>query len=983
MAEKNEKDGHVSFKDTLNLPTTTFPIRSNATEDDPAIIARWEKEGLYAKAFTCHKGKQKFIFHDGPPYANGNIHLGSSYNKILKDIATKSRRMFGLQVPVTPGWDCHGLPIEAKVTKEQPHLTRPALIKACREYASYWITVQRQEFKRLGVIMDWDHPYLTMDFSYEAKELNALAEFVAKGYISRSNKTVPWCFSCKTVLATAEIEYEDRKDPSIYVAFPVTAKSKKKLMLKEIGEVAVIVWTTTPWTLPLNRAVLVKPGIKYAVTKFKRIAPEASAEQKIILVSATALPALAKAWANEWQFVEIVKEFTAEDLAGLDLHHPLIDTSTVPIITDESVMTDEGTAFVHCAPGAGPQDYETGIKNNLEIYSPVGPDGKYTEQVQPQELSGMLVTDGQIWVLKKLTENGKLFYKTSLRHSYPHCWRCHNGLIFRATKQWFFSLEQDSLKERTLAATETIDTLPAKSINRLQATIEGRLEWCISRQRTWGVPIPALICTSCDTPSINKQLVNKVAHGVAKHGIEFWEEVPIEDITGPHFKCPSCQGSSFMKEKDILDVWFDSGLSHYIVLEGNPELGYPADLYLEGKDQHRGWFQSSLLTSMALEGRAAMKMIITHGFTVDDKGRKMSKSLGNVIAPQELIDKLGTDGLRLWASSIDFSSEAIVSETLLRNVQEVFRKVRNTCRFLLSNLYDFDIEKDAIAIENMRVIDQYALQELFEFNYAMLASYAAYDFTALFHRFGDYCAVNLSTFYFEIVKDCLYVEKADGHARRSVQTACWYILDTLTKLMAPIFSFTAEQVSDLYQKNKKDSIHLQMFNTLVVIGDYLALSNPPLKSQLGHMKKFEDVANIFTKELSFSSDQQRLWDTLKTMRSAILKATEELREKEIIKRSLDARVTLFIDPAAPFAKDIDAFFARLAQKGESVEEFFKDFAILSQFLLAQGKEGLTASSMPDLFIKVEKGYGVKCPRCWQWTESTHEHGLCDRCKELV
>ncbi len=965
MAEKNETDVKVSFKDTLNLPTTTFPIRPNAHEDDPAMIIRWDKEELYKKTFFSHNSKTKFIFHDGPPYANGHIHLGSSYNKILKDIATKSRRMFGMHVPVTPGWDCHGLPIEAKVTQEKPNLSRPELIKACRAYAHHWIDVQRKEFKRLGVVMNWDYPYLTMNFSYEAKELNAFADFVKKEYITRSNKTVPWCYSCKTVLATAEIEYEDRKDPSMYVLFPLTVAAKKQLKIN--GDASVVVWTTTPWTLPLNRAVLVRPATAYLLLDL---------EGKQILVGKDlADPFVTMLGLQK----KVLKEFTAEELVGRQLTHPFIDM-TVPIIADDSVLTTEGTAFVHCAPGAGPQDYETGVRNNLEIYSPVGPDGKYTDQINPQELTGMHVNDGQIWVMKKLTENGQLLHKTSIRHSYPHCWRCHNGLIFRATKQWFFSLEQDQLKERTLAATEHIATLPLKSINRLQATIEGRLEWCISRQRAWGVPIPALLCTGCDRPYINKEFINKVAHGVAKEGIEFWENVAISSLVGKGFACSSCKGTSFTKEKDILDVWFDSGLSHYAVLH-NTELGYPADLYLEGKDQHRGWFQSSLLTSMALEGTPSMKMIITHGFTVDDKGRKMSKSLGNVMAPQEMIDKLGTDGLRLWASSIDFASEAVVSETLLRNVQEVFRKVRNTCRFLLSNLYDFDIDKDAVAIEKMRVIDQYAVQELFEFNYAMLRSYAAYDFTALFHRFGDYCSVNLSTFYFEIVKDCLYVEKADGHARRSVQTACWYILDTLTRLMAPIFSFTAEQISDLYQKNKKDSIHLQTFNELRDIGNYLIQLSPALKSQLSPIKKLEDI--IDSKELSFSADQQRLWDTLKTMRSAILKATEELREKDIIKRSLDARVTLFIDPTTPFANDISSFFARLSKQGETPENFFKDFAILSQFLLAQSKEGLATSSMPGLLLKVEKAYGVKCPRCWQWTESKNEHGLCDRCKELV
>ncbi len=974
MAHTKEAEKKVSFKETLNLPRTEFPMRPNAREDDPAMIKRWEDENLYEKSFFHNEGNTKFIFHDGPPYANGNIHLGSAYNKILKDIATKSRRMFGMQVPVTPGWDCHGLPIELKVTRDQPDLSRPQLIKACRQYAQKWVNVQKEEFKQLGVLMDWPRPYLTMNFFYEAKELRAFGVFVEKGYILRSNKTVPWCASCQTVLATAEVEYEDRKDPSIYVLFPLKPASKNKLFKDIDGEVSIVAWTTTPWTLPLNRAILVKPDTKYLLL---------DVNNKYILIGKDLADSLCAMMEIQ---KKVIKEVSSKELAGLQLQHPFIEDLTIPIIQDDMVLTDEGTAFVHCAPGAGPQDYETGIKNNLEIYSPVGPDGTYTDQVQPKELIGMPVTDGQIWVIKQLAHNGKLLHKTSVRHSYPHCWRCHKGLIFRATKQWFFNLIQNNLKERTLAATESIDALPEKSINRLQSTIEARFEWCISRQRVWGVPIPALICTTCEYTFITKELIDKVADGVEKEGIEYWGHVGISSLVATDFTCPTCKGSSFTKETDILDVWFDSGVSHYVVLDNNPELGYPADLYLEGKDQHRGWFQSSLLTSMALEGEPAMKMIITHGFTVDANGRKMSKSLGNVIAPQQMIDKLGTDGLRLWASSIDFSSEAVVSDSLTRNVQEVFRKVRNTCRFLLSNLYDFDIKKDAIPIEDMRVIDQYALQELFEFNYTMLKLYAAYDFTGLFHRFGEYCSVNLSTFYVEIIKDTLYVEKADGHARRSAQTACWHILDTVTRLMAPIFSFTAEQISDLYQIDKKESIHLQDFNFLPDIWEFLAQHSQDLSDELQRVEGLKIAAyDVINKvdQLSFIAEQQRLWDILKSIRSAIFKSTEDLREKNVIKRSLDAGVTIYFDPKVEWAKDIVKFLKHLEYKGESPENFFKDFAIVSQLAIAQSNTGLSASSMPGLFVAVDKAKGVKCPRCWQWAETNHPHQLCPRCEKIV
>ena len=683
---------------------------------------------------------------------------------------------------------------------------------------------------------------------------------------------------------------------------------------------------------------------------------------------------------------KVIAEIDSSQLKGLMVEHPFIATLTVPLIEDAMVLTDEGTAFVHCAPGAGPQDYETGIKNDLDIFSPVGPDGKYDDTVQPEELAGMTVTDGQIWVIKKLKELDRLLYKTSIRHSYPHCWRCRNGLIFRATKQWFFNLVKDGLKDRVLRDSNSIAMLPLKSINRLQATIEGRWEWCISRQRMWGVPIPALICAKCDHTYISKEFVLKVAQGVAKEGVEYWQKATIEELLGAGFSCPSCKGTELKKEQDILDVWFDSGISHYAVLYDNPELGFPADLYLEGKDQHRGWFQSSLITSVALEGIPSTKMMITHGFTVDEKGHKMSKSVGNVVLPPEIINKLGTDGLRLWASSIDFSSEAVVSDILLRNVQEVFRKIRNTSRFLLSNLYDFDIDTDAVPIENMRVIDQHALQELFEFNYTVLNAYDEYDFTAVFHKLGEYCSVNLSTFYLEIVKDRLYVEKADGHARRSVQTTCWYILDALTHLMAPILSFTAEQLSDLYQKDKKESIHLQNFATLKNVWEFLAKRNTALlddfqRAEGVRIAAFDSVNKV--QEMAFMAEQQALWDTLKSLRSAILKSTEPLREKAEIKRSLDARITFYIDPNVEYATLLNNFFDHLKDKGETIEGFFKDFAVVSQIEKAESAQGLDESALKGLYLKAEKARGKKCPRCWQWAETEHPLELCPRCAELV
>ncbi len=938
----NDLKEKVSFKDTLNLPRTDFPIRANAKEGDALMLTRWAEEKLSYTTFECHKGAEKFILHDGPPYANGNIHAGHAYNKILKDIVTKSQRMMGKQVPVTPGWDCHGLPIEQKVSQENPGLVGPELKKKCREYAQKWVNTQREEFKQLGVMMNWDHPYLTMDPDYEASIVRAFGDFVHQGYIEHKNKTVPWCPNDQTVLALSEIEHQERKDPSIYVEFPLDQKVTDSLAPALKGKsVSLLIWTTTPWTLPLNRAVVLKPNTPYVVLEIKG---------RYVIVGA----ALADKVCQMMEVPKnVVAEFSSLELQGKKAHHPFVPGLMVPVILDQMVLLEDGTACVHSAPGAGPEDYELGVRNGLEIYSPVGPDGKYTSDIEPKELVGMHIDDGQIWVLRKLAEKGLMLYKTSIRHPYPHCWRCHKGLIFRATKQWFCDLEKHDLKNKTLRATEDIETVPDKSINRLQSTLEGRLEWCLSRQRVWGVPIPALLCLDCDGAYTSKELADRVADAVAQDGIEWWDTVPVSELLSDNTRCASCNGSNFKKEQDILDVWFESGVSHFAVLKDNPELAFPADMYLEGKDQHRAWFQSSLLTSMVLNNEAPMKTIVTHGYTVDSNGRKMSKSLGNVVSPQEMIDILGTDGLRLWVSSIDCAGDVVISDVLMKNVQEVFRKVRNTCRFLLSNLYDFDPEKDMVAFEDLRFIDQDALWRLDVVAREIKYSYNAYNFTAVFHEFADYCASDLSSFYLDIIKDRLYVEKADGHARRSAQTVCYHILDTLTRLMAPILSFTAEQISDHYQKNKKQSIHLQTFAEL----------NIPLSERL--------------------SQETIVWNTLKQVRSALLKSMEELREKGEIKHSLEARLTVFFDKHDALNEQMNELKELLEKSGQSLEDFFKEFVIVSQFEEASSPNGLGQTALPGLLVSVSRARGEKCPRCWNWDETDNENHLCRRCQKIV
>ncbi len=974
MSAHKDRDEKKSFKDTLNLPHTDFAIRAQPKIDDPIMLQRWEQEKLYTSSFEKNKGKEKYILHDGPPYANGHIHLGHAYNKILKDMVTKSKRMSGKHVPVTPGWDCHGLPIEIQVVKEFPGLSPQALKKECRSHAQKWVNVQREEFKQLGVLMNWDEPYLTMNKQYEADTLRAFGMFINQGYIEKKKKTVPWCPSCQTVLATAEIEYKERKDPSLYVRFPLTQEAIATVFPEFKGsEVSVLIWTTTPWTLPLNRAVLAKPDTQYQLLKV---------DHQYIIVGKDLADALS---AQVGIAKQVVKEIPSSALANVRVQHPFIEGLTVPIILDNSVSTQEGTAFVHCAPGCGPEDYEVALKNNLEIFSPISVRGTYTKGIEPAELEEMSVADGQIWVIKKLAHNGTLFFKSSVKHSYPHCWRCHNGLIFRATNQWFCNLSHGNLKKRALDAINKITFLPPKSINYLKATIEGRLEWCLSRQRNWGVPIPALLCNNCEYAFINQELIEKVVQGIEQYGIEYWDDVAIEKIMPADTACPECFSKEFSKERDILDVWFDSGISHFAVLYKNPELAFPADMYLEGIDQHRGWFQSSLLTSLVLEKTASTKAFLTHGFTVDEKGHKMSKSVGNVVVPRDIIEKLGTDGLRLWVSSIDYEGDAAVSTVLLDNVAEVYRRIRNTCRFLLSNIYDFDYERDAIALTDMGLLDRYALEELFILNAKIRADYDNNNFTAVFHALADYCTKHLSAFYLDVIKDRLYVEKADGDLRRSAQTVCWYILDTLTRLIAPILSITAEQISDHYQKNKRESIHLQSFSPLQNVWELIAQNKEPRSDIIDWYpyKSHAQETSDYISELNFIAERTEQWDLLMDMRSAMLKLIEREREKGIIKHSLDAKITLCAALPSKQMSILNDFFKDIRAAGQTVEAFVKEFLIISQVHYVNSKEGLQESEHAGLWVAVHHADGVKCPRCWQWDITEHPDHLCNRCQKIV
>lgn len=952
MSDKEQKN---PFQSTLNLPQTSFSIRALAAETEPKILQGWEDENIYEKAMEPHQGKM-FVLHDGPPYANGNIHLGTALNKSLKDFVTKSKRMAGYYVPYVLGWDCHGMPIEYKLMKDMgleqsSEITdRVGFKKQCRAYASKWIETQKAEFKDLGVIADWQDPYVTMAPDYEASILRAFASFVQQGYIERKGKTVPWCSTCQTALAGAEIEHKERKDPSCYILFAMEAAAARQTFpfvfeQKPNLTVNLLIWTTTPWTIPLNRAVVLHPEAVYVLLQ-GRTPDEAFVVAKDLAEKTCAtfeLPCVPLA------------EFDSVALKGRMLHHPLDQGLQVPVIFDQGVLLTDGTACVHSAPGCGPEDYLMGIKNNLEIYSPLSPDGKYTHGINPAELEGMSITDGQWWVLKKLAESGHLMHKSSIKHSYPHCWRCRNGLMFRATDQWFCSLQKNNIVQKAVEATEVTEFIPDWGKNRLQAFVQTRSEWCISRQRQWGVPIPALQCCKCSKAYLHESLVLGVAEYVATEGIEFWDRISPQElahlgILPEGFACEGCGNQelgAFKLERDILDVWFDSGVSNYAVLRKDPRLQFPADLYLEGSDQHRGWFQSSLFCSLIVNEAPYAKTILTHGYVVDENKMKMSKSLGNVIAPHDVIKKYSRDILRLWVANSAYENDIIISDKLLDNMAEVYRKIRNTCRFMISNLYDFDVEKDSVVTDHLWALDRYALMKLAALDKEIKENYELYHFSTVVQLVNNFCTNDLSSEYLDILKDRLYCDAPTSEARRSAQTAMYKILDQLTHLFAPILSFLAEEVSGHYLKNKKRSIHLQTFPKVEAI-----------------------------------EASSKAWAALSHVRTVVLKELEVLRQGGVIRQSMEAQVSLHLDEAKPESQEILALCATLEGR-EGVMRFLSDWFIVSAVTLQAPPADLNATELAWVKAKASKADGQKCPRCWQWRSQVDERGLCVRCATVL
>ena len=953
MADVEKKP--LSYQNTLNLPQTNFSIRADTQIKDPEQLIKWNEINIGLQVTQQNAGQKTFDLHDGPPYTNGHTHIGHAFNKVLKDIICKYKRMSGYHVTMQPGFDCHGLPIEFKVAaelgveKDSKNVDPVMFKKACRAFASKWIEVQTKEFKQLGVMADWRDRYSTMDPSYEASILESFAIFVEKGYIERKGKTVPWCASCQTVLAMAEIEYQDRKDPSIFVMFPVAQAQPELAAIqaqhpdKNFG---FLIWTTTPWTIPLNRAVVLNPHAQYVVIEGKG--------DQCYIVGKDRAEALAAKFELSGQ---VLAEFAASALVGSKVFNPADASIVAPIIADELVGTSEGTACLHAAPGCGPDDYLMGVKNGLEIFSPLSNDGKYTAGIVPQSLEGMAITDGQWAVLKMLSESGLLVHKENITHSYPHCWRCRGGLMFRATDQWFCNLEKNDLAKRTIQEAEKMRFIPDWGKTRFIASVGTRTEWCISRQRHWGVPIAALLCANCKGTHVSPSMIRAVAKGVETAGIEYWDTLTIDQmksqgIIPADLACSECSSAEWKKEKDILDVWFDSGVSNYAVLrKGLAGHSFPADLYLEGSDQHRGWFQSSMLCSMIINEKPPMKSIMTHGFVVDGKRRKMSKSLGNGIEPNDIIKKYGTDVLRLWVASADAETDVVLSEDALKNLGESYRKIRNTCRFVLANLYDFNAASDLVDYENMLPVDQYALARLHRFDRVVRESYENYDFTRVVSNLNSFCVNDLSALYFDIVKDRLYVEKPDSHVRRSAQTALYHILDCMVKLMAPILSFVADDIYAHFYKKTASSVHLERFASV-------------------------------PEKWALDSKALTVWTYLDHMRGAVLKSIERLREVGAVKLGLEARVTLYIDKNSQEGAAIFQFLKNLPI-GETQDRFLAEWLIVSSVALADFTDRADTQGLEWVSVQAERTTGVKCPRCWQWNYVTRESGLCDRCVAVL
>jgi len=903
------------YKDTLNLPDTPFPMRGDLARREPGWIKAWQEKKLYEKIRAAAKGRPLFILHDGPPYANGDIHIGHAVNKILKDIIVKSKTLDGFDAPYVPGWDCHGLPIELVVEKTHGKDIPPAKFRElCREYAASQVERQKADFIRLGVLGDWDHPYLTMDYRFEADIIRELATIQANGHLYLGAKPVHWCVDCGSALAEAEVEYEDKTSPAIDVAFPVAdmADFAARLGVPPLDVPAyAVIWTTTPWTLPANRAVAVHPDLAYDLIR----------TPKGLLILARDL---AEAAIRRYGFetVETVAQIKGAALEGLKLQHPFYDYQ-VPVILADFVSLEAGVGLVHIAPGHGHDDYIAGLKYGLEVANPVGDDGRF--YADTPLVGGQSIWAGNQTVLEVLTNRGHLLAEEKIRHSYPHCWRHKTPIIFRATRQWFIGMDKAGLRDKAMKAVEETEFFPAWGRARLTAMMKTRPDWCVSRQRNWGVPIPFFIHKiTGELHPRTPELVEAVAKRVEQTGIEAWFSLDPRELLGEG----EHGADQYEKVRDTLDVWFDSGVTHACLLKERPGLKHPADLYLEGSDQHRGWFQSSLLTGCATDGHAPYEALLTHGFVVDGKGMKMSKSKGNVVAPQKVADTLGVDILRLWVASTDYSGELSISDEILKRVTESYRRIRNTLRFLLANTADFDAARDMLPVEAWLEIDRYALALTRQMQDAVLNDYRVYSFHTAVQRLHHFCSEDLGAFYLDILKDRLYTTGAHSQPRRAAQSALWHILRSLTTLMAPILSFTAEEIWAL--QCASDSVFLSLWH------------EPPRQNDE------EDLLNR--------------WGRLRELRALAQKRIEEVRSEGKVGSSLQAGVKFLAHGA-----DYDL----LASLGDDLR-----FVLITSAATVAQAPGETRVEVTPLEHE-------KCERCWHVREDVNADpaypGLCGRC----
>lgn len=921
-----EAKSEVNYRQTLQLPRTDFPMKANLSQREPEFLRRWEEERLYERLQELGKEENRplFILHDGPPYANGDIHIGTAFNKILKDIVIRSHSMAGYRAPYVPGWDTHGLPIEHAIITRQKidrHALDPVEFRRlCREYALHFVGVHREQFKRLGVWGDWDNPYLTLHPHYEARQIELFGEMARRGYIYRGLKPVYWCAYCETALAEAEIEYHDHRSPSVYFTFPVV--DGKGILPEGEGGAAVVAWTTTPWTIPANMAVALHPELTYVLVE---------SQHGPLLLAEGLLQRVAKEAGV--QFGGVLGRWTGAELEGIVTRHPLYQRSS-PLVLGEHVTLEQGSGCVHTAPGHGLEDYEVGVRYGLEVFAPVTSDGRFTDEASPY--GGMKLQEANAVIIEDLRRAGRLLAAGDVEHQYPHCWRCRNPVFFRATRQWFASV--DGFRQEALRAIDEVQWIPRWGKDRIGNMVAGRSDWCISRQRVWGVPIPVFYCKACGEHLIDDDTIAAVVALVREQGSDGWFRADAADILPAGKSCPHCGGTEFEKEKDIMDVWFDSGSSHAAVLEERPELRWPADMYLEGSDQHRGWFQSSLLTAVATRGEAPYRSVLTHGFVVDEQGRKMSKSLGNVVEPQKVVSQLGADILRLWAASVDYRGDVRISDNILAQLTEVYRRIRNTARFLLGNTYDFDPAKDAVPFAEMRAIDQWAVLRVRELARRARKAYAEYDYHLVFHQVQEFCAADMGGFYLDAVKDRLYCDGAASKERRSAQTALMEILVTLTKLIAPVLVFTADE-----------------------IWQYLPASVRRQPSV--HLTTWDDVSAASDDEKAF---MQR-WERLLAVRRDVTKALETARTEKRIGASTEAAVELTVSAD-------DAALLRRFSAAELNEIFIVSSVVVRE---AEGDTAVSVSPAP----------GERCERCWRYDETVgrfQEHPtLCSRCVAVV